>query len=29
VRVFRGELQTIHDLLYRSQVVPDEDVLVY
>jgi potassium channel LctB len=27
VRVFRGELQTIHDLLYRSQIVPDEEAL--
>lgn len=27
VRVFRGELQTIHDLLYRCKVVPEEDVL--
>ncbi len=27
VRVFRGELQTVHDLLYRSQVVPDEEAL--
>lgn len=27
VRVFRGELQTVHDLLYRAQVVPDEDAL--
>lgn len=27
VRVFRGELQTIHDLLYRSQVEPDEETL--
>lgn len=27
VRVFRGELQTIHDLLYRSHVVPDEEAL--
>jgi hypothetical protein len=27
VRVFRGELQTIHDLLYRSRVVAEEDVL--
>src|SRR5436309_12717990 len=23
VRVFRGEMQTIHDLLYRTQVLPD------
>ena len=27
VRVFRGELQTVHDLLYRSQAVPDEEAL--
>jgi hypothetical protein len=27
VRVFRGELQTIHDLLYRPQVIPDEEPL--
>ena len=27
VRVFRGELQTIHDLLYRPQVDPDEETL--
>jgi len=27
VRVFRGELQTIHDLLYRSRVEPDEEAL--
>jgi potassium channel LctB len=27
VRVFRGELQTIHDLLYRSQLTPDEETL--
>ena len=27
VRVFRGELQTVHDLLYRRQVMPDEDTL--
>ena len=27
VRVFRGELQTIHDLLYRSSVEPDEETL--
>jgi len=27
VRVFRGELQTIHDLLYRTQVLPDEEAL--
>ena len=26
-RVFRGELQTIHDLLYRSRVEPDEETL--
>jgi hypothetical protein len=25
--VFRGELQTIHDLLYRSQVEADEETL--
>ena len=27
VRVFRGELQTIHDLLYKSHIEPDEDTL--
>ena len=27
VRVFRGELQTVHDLLYRPQVIPDEEPL--
>jgi hypothetical protein len=27
VRVFRGELQTIHDLLYRAQLLPDEEAL--
>lgn len=27
VRVFRGELQTVHDLLYRSQLTPDEETL--
>jgi potassium channel LctB len=27
VRVFRGELQTIHDLLYGARVVPGEDAL--
>lgn len=27
VRVFRGELQTVHDLLYRSPLVPDEETL--
>lgn len=27
VRVFRGELQTIHDLLYRSNLEPDEETL--
>lgn len=27
VRVFRGELQTVHDLLYRSQRTPDEETL--
>jgi Ion channel len=27
VRVFRGELQTVHDLLYRSQLMPDEEAL--
>jgi len=27
VRVFRGELQTVHDLLYRPQVIPDEETL--
>jgi hypothetical protein len=27
VRVFRGELQTIHDLLYASRMEPDEETL--
>jgi len=27
VRVFCGELQTIHDLLYRAQVLPEEEAL--
>lgn len=27
VRVFRGELHTIHDLLYKSHVEPDEETL--
>ena len=27
VRVFSGELKTIHDLLYRSQLLPEEDAL--
>lgn len=27
VRVFHGELQTVHDLLYRRRMRPDEDVL--
>jgi hypothetical protein len=27
IRVFRGEMQTIHDLLYRTQVLPDEESL--
>lgn len=27
LRVFRGELQTVHDLLYRRQVMPDEETL--
>jgi hypothetical protein len=27
VGVFRGELQTIHDLLYKSRVEPDEEAL--
>ena len=27
VRVFRGELQTIHDLLYRAHIEPDEETL--
>lgn len=27
VRVFRGELQTVHDLLYRSPMAPDEETL--
>ena len=27
VRVFRGELQTIHDLLYKSRMEPDEEAL--
>ena len=25
VRVFRGELQAVHDLLYKSRVIPDEE----
>jgi potassium channel LctB len=25
VRVFRGELQAVHDLLYRAQITPDEE----
>ncbi len=27
VRVFTGELKTIHDLLYRSKLLPEEDAL--
>lgn len=27
VRVFRGELQAVHDLLYRIQIMPDEETL--
>src|SRR6185295_1647197 len=27
VRVFRGELQAVHDLLYRRRVMPDEETL--
>lgn len=27
VRVFRGELQTIHDLLYKARIEPDEEAL--
>lgn len=27
VRVFLGELQAVHDLLYRSQVAPDEETI--
>lgn len=27
VRVFRGELQAVHDLLYRCQVMPDEETM--
>ena len=27
VRVFRGELQAVHDLLYRSQIMPDEETM--
>ena len=27
VRVFRGELQAVHDLLYRCRVMPDEETL--
>jgi hypothetical protein len=26
-RVFRGELQTVRDLLYRGQIVPDEETI--
>lgn len=26
-RVFRGELQAVHDLLYRCQVMPDEETM--
>src|SRR5262245_13578640 len=26
-RVFRGELQAVHDLLYRSAIMPDEETL--
>jgi hypothetical protein len=27
VRVFRGELQAVHDLLYRTQIMPDEETM--
>lgn len=27
VRVFRGELQAVHDLLYRAQIAPDEETM--
>ena len=27
VRVFRGELQAVHDLLYRCQITPDEETM--
>ncbi len=27
LRVFRGELQAVHDLLYRAQIVPDEETM--
>jgi len=27
VRVFRGELRAVHDLLYRAQITPDEETL--
>lgn len=27
VRVFRGELQAVHDLLYRCQIMPDEETM--
>lgn len=27
VRVFRGELQAVHDLLYRAHITPDEETL--
>lgn len=27
VRMFRGELQAVHDLLYRCQVMPDEEMM--
>lgn len=27
VRVFRGELQAVHDLLYRAQIAPDEEAM--
>ncbi|HLN87117.1 MAG TPA: potassium channel family protein [Candidatus Limnocylindrales bacterium] len=27
VRVFRGELQAVHDLLYRAQITPDEETM--
>lgn len=27
VRVFRGELQSVHDLLYRAQITPDEETI--
>jgi hypothetical protein len=27
VRVFRGELQAVHDLLYRAHIAPDEEAM--